>query len=96
MAAPMNRRLRGKTVPVPTSRGDQIISLDELLAAPSPLPDESPEEVAQLRAAILADLAPATALPRVRRFIGAAITFPPCRATDSAGGGGSPPACQAP
>ena len=65
MAAAMNRWLRGKTLPGPMSRGDAIIGLDELLASPSPLPDESPEEVAQLRAAILADLAPATAYERI-------------------------------
>lgn len=65
MAAPMNRPTRGKTLPGPLSRGDGIIGLDDLLAVPSPLPDESPEEVAQLRAAILADLAPASAYERI-------------------------------
>lgn len=69
MAAAMNRSPRSKPMAGPASRAVTFHSLEDLLATPSPLPDEAPEEVAQLRAAILADLAPVSAHERIRAAI---------------------------
>lgn len=61
------RPARGKAKPARSvaSTLPEVRSFEDLLGAPQPLPGEDVDEIAQLRAAILADLAPRSAYERI-------------------------------